>query len=97
MSYNKFITDISAELIRSVNNNFSDNYDQYRFGDSQKKTKEVESIKTSFVSLLNKKGFYNDFNNQNFGRHVEGMEFPFSDFIYLYENLEDEYSKKVAR
>lgn len=94
MSINNFIKEISAELVRSVNNNYTDNYDHNRFGELQPAEKKA-SLKAKLVKKLNQKGFYNDFSNKNFARELEEGDFNFSVFAYLYDKLEDETSKKL--
>ena len=94
MSIDKFIIDISAELISAVNNNYEDNHDHYRYGALTLPKKKI-SIKEKAVKKLNARGFYNTFNNQILSTQIKNTEFPFSDFFYLYELLEDAFSKEL--
>lgn len=95
MSTNEFIMRLSAQLIDSVNNNYHDNYDYNRFGKSEAEIKKPGSLKSSLISLINKQGFFNDFNNHLFSEQVKNINYPITDFIYLYNILEDEYSKEL--
>ena len=95
MSINKFILHLSAELINSVNNNYRDNYDYNRFGKTVSEVKQPTSFKTAFISLINKWGYFNDFNNYLFSKQIENLDYPLSDFFYLHNTLQDEYSKKL--
>lgn len=95
MSTNKFIIRLSAELINSVNNSYDDNYDHYRFGAAGPEVKKSPSLKTAFIFLLNKRGFYNNFNSYLFSKQIENIDYPITDFIYLYNLLQDEYSKEL--
>ena len=94
MSTDKFIKSLFVELINSVNNNYDDNYDHYRFGEAQEENK-TGSLKRTFVSWINNQGFYNGFNNYLISTQVENLDFPLTDFIYLYNNLEDQYSRDL--
>jgi FkbM family methyltransferase len=94
MSLNKFISNINAEMIIAVNNNFDDNYDHNRFGKIPF-TKNKISFKGKLIKKLNDHGFYNNSNNHLFSKRVKNIDFPFSDFFYLYEILEDDYSKEL--
>lgn len=95
MSTNKFIIHLAAELVNSVNNNYEDNYDFNRFGKAPELIKKPRSPKQAFISWINRKGFYNNFNNYLFSKKIESINYPLTDFIYLYSNLEDEYSKDL--
>ena len=94
MITDKFIQHLAAELINSVNNNYSDNYDYYRYG-KEPPVKKKASLKRAFVSLINKRGYFNNFNNHLFSSQIERSNYPVTDFIYLHNNLEDEYSKQL--
>ena len=86
---------LSAELINSVNKNYEDNYDHNRFGKEESKTKKHQSLKSAFISLINKQGYFNDFNNYLYGKQIENIDYPVIDFIYLHNILQDEYSKEL--
>ena len=94
MGVSAFIKEISAELVRSVNNNYEDNYDHNRFGVLEIPKPRI-TIKDKVIKKLNRSGFYNDFSNQNFARTLEESEFDFDPFVYLYDKLEDAASKKL--
>jgi len=94
MSVNNFIAAITAELICSVNNNYNDNYDPYRYGEVIVPDKK-KSIKENLIAQLNSRGYYNDFNNRNFAGQIKSKAFPYSDFFYLFDILEDENSKEL--
>lgn len=94
MSENKFIMQLVGEFINSVNNNFKDNYDHYRYGVVTEVKKPV-SFRKFITSLINKRGFYNNFNNYQFSKKVENIDYPVTDFVYLYDKLEDQYSKDL--
>lgn len=93
MSLNKFITHLTAELINSVNNNYKDNYDEYRYGKLSSKKKF--SLKLVFISLLNKLGYFNNFNSRLLSNRIADIDYPFTDFMYLYDQLENQYSKNL--
>ncbi len=86
---------LSAELIGSVNKDYKDNYDHYRFGEAPAETKKPFSLKNIFVSALNKLGYFNDFNNHLYSKQMAEIDYPFSHFIYLHNILEDEYSQEL--
>lgn len=85
---------LSGELINAANNNFEDNYDHYRFGEAPV-IKKIFSLKKTFVSWINKLGYFNNFNNYLFSKQVQSLHYPLTDFIYLYGILEDQYSKDL--
>ena len=85
MSLNNFISHISSEMVSAVNNNYQDNYDHYRFGELAF-TRNKLSFKGKLIKKLNEHGFYNKFNNHLFSQSVKSIDFPFSDFLYLYDN-----------
>jgi FkbM family methyltransferase len=94
MSIDRFIFGLVAELTSSINTNFKDNYDYYRFG-KQPTTTGKWSIKKSITSFLNKRGYFSNFNNEVFRDKIITTQFPISDFFYLYDHLEDIYSKEL--
>lgn len=94
MSLNKFISNIAAEMISAVNNNYVDNYDHNRFGELAFTTNKL-SFKGKFIKKLNDHGFYNNFNNHLFSKSIKNIDFQFSDFLFLYDILEDDYSKEL--
>ncbi len=96
MNVNNFIAAIIAEMVVSVNNNYTDNYDYYRFGELpiSKKTFSF-SVKKKLVKKLNDRSFFNNIINWNFSNQITNTYYPFSDFLYLYEILEDDYSKEL--
>ncbi len=95
MSINKFIINVAAEMMRASNKNYTDNYDELRFGREQEEIKTKKSFKNQFISFINSKGYYNDFKNDIYSKQIENIDYPLHDFIYLYDLLEDEYSKKL--
>ena len=94
MSTNNFIKNISAELISAVNNNYPDNYDNYRYGNVSV-PKKTYSIKQQVVKALNGKGFFNKYSNTSISTQLKNIDFPYSDFFYLYDILEDNSSKEL--
>ena len=86
---------LSAELINSVNKNYDDNYDHNRFGKAESKIKKPRSLKSTFISSINKQGYFNDFNNYLYSKQIENIDYPLTDFIYLHNILQDEYSKEL--
>lgn len=94
MSTDKFIKNLFCELLNSANNNYEDNYDYYRFGELPK-IKQIGSVKKAFIGLLNKQGYYNGFNNHLVANQISHLDYALTDYIYLHNNLEDEYSKEL--
>lgn len=94
MSTNLFISHITSELVAAVNNDFKDNYDYNRFG-KLVIPKTPISIRNSLDKTLNKKGYYSNFNNQTFSNKIKDIDFPYSDFFYLYALLEDSFSRDL--
>jgi hypothetical protein len=82
MSVDNLFKDLTAEILNSANNNFTDNYNFYRFG-KLPKLKKAFSIKGLIVKSLNDKGFHNNINNLNLAQQVKASNFQISDFIYL--------------
>ncbi|MEP6596774.1 MAG: FkbM family methyltransferase [Ginsengibacter sp.] len=95
MSVNKFIVHIAAEFVKAVNNNFEDNYDYNRYGELLLSKRKKLKIKQKAVKKVNELGFFNNFNNTLFANKIKDIEFPFGDFFYLYDILEDDYSKEL--
>jgi len=95
MNENKFMFHLTSELIKSINNNFKDNYDEYRYGKEILNLKSKTSIKSFLVSMLRKFGYYNNFNNQIFANKIADLDFPLLDFKYLYNQLENQISKDL--
>lgn len=84
-----------AEVVTTVNNSHEDNYDEHRFGKEVQRRKPSHTLKSKAISAINKQGFYNDFNNHLFSKQLGTFDFPFTDFIHLYNLLEDKSSKDL--
>jgi FkbM family methyltransferase len=94
MSIDVLIKNLTSELVAAVNNDYKDNYDPYRFGELIE-GKMKYSFKKRVIRQLNKKGYYQNFNNLNFAQEVKKSDFPIGDFVYLNDLLEEEYSKEL--
>ena len=94
MSADKFMMQLAGEMLSAANNNYEDNYDHYRFGKLPEEKKQ-RSLKHAIISFLNKKGYFHNNNNRELGKRFESINYPLTDFIYLYDILEDQASRDL--
>ncbi len=94
MNADKFMMQLAGEMVSAVNNNYEDNYDHYRFG-KLPEVKKKGSLKHAVISFLNKKGYYHDSSSYDLGKKIKNINYPLTDFIYLYNILTDQASKDL--
>lgn len=90
-----FVTALNTVLIESMFNNYTDNYDFYRFGPAVAEKKQV-SPKSLAVKWLNKKGYFSIESRIDYIRKkLIAFDAHIGHFNYLYDLLEDDYSKEL--
>lgn len=80
------------EILKSINNEYNDNYDHLRFGTLERKS--TLSIKNSLKRKLNDKGYFHESNLNNIANKIGDAEWV-GNFAYLYNILEDSESKNL--
>jgi FkbM family methyltransferase len=92
---NSFAIELSKTVIESLFNNYTNNYDVHRFG-TESISKEGFSAKSTLVNYLNKKGYYSISSViESTKKRLLSYESNTSYFNYLYDILEDDYSRKL--
>jgi FkbM family methyltransferase len=90
-----FTTDLNKTIVENLFNNYTDNHDIYRFGPAPIE-REGSTVKTMIRKSLNKKGYFSVASPIDYAKKcLDVFEPKVGYFEYLYNILEDNYSKDL--
>lgn len=94
MSYN-FYYNLLIFLVKSLNNNYTDNFDFYRFGKPSSKKVKV-SVKEYFKEKFKSKKIESNFDFNKLSEKIDAVLGKYTkEFEFLYNKLSDKYSKEM--